>query len=330
MSSKREAWVDYVKVFACILVVLGHFFQSMVKAKIIPQNDLYTWFNTTIYYFHVPLFFICSGYLYQKYSVVDDWKSWKQSVVKKTVALGVPYFVFSFTTWILKSIFASSVNTEIGGLGYTLFIHPTAPYWYLYVLFLFFLVTLTIKNSGMAIFLVVVATILKVVSILGVCDILQIYAVSNFASNWIWFVLGMLMSVIGIKKMNRTDLGYVLFAIFIVLSTVFYHNESGVISFALGLMACSAVVMIANGAENNIVAECATIYTMPIFLMHTLFAAPVRIVLLKVGVNIVWVQVVVGIAISFIGPIVAMKVLNTVKLDWLIYPERLLKKRKLV
>ena len=67
----REKWVDDIKVIACILVVLGHFFQSMTKASIMPENDLYKWFNTTIYYFHVPLFFICSGYLYQKYSKED-------------------------------------------------------------------------------------------------------------------------------------------------------------------------------------------------------------------------------------------------------------------
>lgn len=37
----REKWVDDVKVIACILVVLGHFFQSMIKANILPENDLY-------------------------------------------------------------------------------------------------------------------------------------------------------------------------------------------------------------------------------------------------------------------------------------------------
>ena len=34
----REKWVDDVKVIACILVVLGHFFQSMVKASIMPER----------------------------------------------------------------------------------------------------------------------------------------------------------------------------------------------------------------------------------------------------------------------------------------------------
>lgn len=40
---------------------------------------------------YVPLFFICSGYLYQKYSKVSDFINWKKNVIKKALALGVPY-----------------------------------------------------------------------------------------------------------------------------------------------------------------------------------------------------------------------------------------------
>ena len=98
---KREARVDYIKLLACILVVLGHFFQSMMKASILPENGLYNWFNSTIYYFQVPLFFICSGYLYQRYSIVTDGKSWIKNVEKKAVVLGIPYFVLSIVTWLL-------------------------------------------------------------------------------------------------------------------------------------------------------------------------------------------------------------------------------------
>lgn len=142
----REKWVDDVKVIACILVVLGHFFQSMTKANILPENNLYGWFNTTIYYFHVPLFFICSGYLYQKYSRVNSVGSWRRNVAKKILALGVPYATFTTATWVLKKVFSSSVNDQIGGLGDTLFFHPTAPYWYLYALFFIFLVTPTFSS----------------------------------------------------------------------------------------------------------------------------------------------------------------------------------------
>lgn len=139
----------------------------MVKASILPDNSLYQWFNTTIYYFHVPLFFICSGYLYQKYSRVDSIGAWKRNVLKKAVALGIPYFVFSFATWLLKTLFADSVNNQIGGLGDTLFLHPTSPYWFLYILFLIFVVTPAVKTlTGMAV-LSGVAIAGKVFQIIG-------------------------------------------------------------------------------------------------------------------------------------------------------------------
>lgn len=167
MEKKREIWVDDVKVIACVLVVLGHFFQSMTKANILPINDLYGWFNRTIYYFHVPLFFICSGYLYQRFSKVDDIKSWGMNVVKKALALGVPYFTFSFATWLLKTIFSGTVNDEIGNLTETLFLKPTSPYWYLYALFFIFLITPTFRSSSMAIGGLIVALIGKTVILIG-------------------------------------------------------------------------------------------------------------------------------------------------------------------
>lgn len=163
----REKWVDDVKVIACILVVLGHFFQSMAKANILPESDLYKWFNTTIYYFHVPLFFICSGYLYQKYSKVNDFRSWKKNVAKKALALGVPYVTFTTATWILKKGFSSSVNDQIGGLGDTLLLHPTSPYWYLYALFFIFLITPTFSTVKMAVVGLTIAALAKTFILTG-------------------------------------------------------------------------------------------------------------------------------------------------------------------
>ena len=82
-TRKREVWVDNIKVFACVLVVLGHFFQGMTKVNILVAGSGYQWFKQSIYLFHVPLFFICSGYVYQKYSEVDTFESWWKNVWKK-------------------------------------------------------------------------------------------------------------------------------------------------------------------------------------------------------------------------------------------------------
>lgn len=159
--------MDDVKVIACILVVVGHFFQSMVKASILPDSGLYEWFITTVYYFHVPLFFICSGYLYQKYSKVNSVGSWRRNVAKKVLALGIPYVTFSTATWVLKKAFSSSVNNQIGELGDTLLFHPASPYWYLYALFFIFLLTPTFKSVKMAIGGLIVAIALKTIALSG-------------------------------------------------------------------------------------------------------------------------------------------------------------------
>lgn len=196
MEKQREIWVDNVKVIACILVVLGHFFQSMTKANILPTNNLYLWFNQTIYYFHVPLFFICSGYLYQRYSRVDSAKSWGRNVIKKALALGVPYFTFSFATWLLKTVFSSSTNNEIGRLFDTLFLHPASPYWYLYALFFIFLITPTFRNKAMAGVGLAIAIVLKALGIIGGYGI---QAISYILSNEIWFVIGMCLSAFELK-----------------------------------------------------------------------------------------------------------------------------------
>lgn len=327
MKGQREVWVDNVKVVACILVVLGHFFQSMTQSGVLPANNLYQWFNQTIYYFHVPLFFICSGYLYQKLSKVNDIYSWGKNVLKKLLVLGVPYFTFSFATWILKTLFSSSVNREIGGLGDTLFLQPTSPYWYLYALFFLFLITPTFQNRTMALAGLIVALILKILGIIGENGI---QVISYTLSNEIWFIIGMCMSVFELKKYiikRNLVIPIVTGALFLVLSIWVYMigTDNKLVSFLLGLIACSSVIMLIERVYENrkqsVVFGILTKYTMPIFLMHTLFAAPLRILLFKFGIYNSAVHVALGILISFAGPIIAAVIMKKSKwLEFFLYP----------
>ena len=325
----REKWVDDVKVIACILVVLGHFFQSMTKANILPENDLYEWFNTTIYYFHVPLFFICSGYLYQKYSKVNSGGSWCKNVTKKALALGVPYLTFSTATWLLKTLFADSVNKQADGLFRTLVVNPSAPYWYLYALFFIFLVTLTFSSVKAAIVGLIIALAAKILILTGGGT--SIYAVSAVLSNEIWFVLGMSICAFNVQLKGRKVQGTILGLLFIILSIVVYTAEisGSVISFTMGLLACVAVIlMVANSEEKfNKGMDFLAKYTMPIFLMHTLFAAPMRSMLLKMGITNAVVHIVLGLGISFAGPIIAAWIMKKTKwLEFFLYPNKFIRK----
>ena len=326
----REKWVDDVKVIACILVVLGHFFQSMTKANILPENDLYQWFNTTIYYFHVPLFFICSGYLYQKYSKINSVDSWYKNVAKKALALGVPYVSFSTATWVLKKAFSSSVNDQIGGLGDTLLFHPASPYWYLYALFFIFLLTPTFKSVKMAVGGLVVAITMKTIALSG--GGYGVYAVSTVLSNEIWFVLGMSICAFNVRLKGRKVQGTICGLLFMILSVAAYKAEisGGVISFAMGLLAL-AVILMAAGFEGGLGrgVDFLAKYTMPIFLMHTLFAAPLRSILMKIGIENAVIHVVLGLGISFAGPIIAAWIMKKTKwLEFFLYPNKILMKAR--
>lgn len=315
---EREVWIDCIKVFACILVVLGHFFQSMVSSQIIADTTVYQWFNKTIYYFHVQLFFISSGYLFQKYSKINSFESWKHHIVKKAIALGVPYIIFSTLTWILKAFFAGSINHQMsGGLLYTLLVLPASPYWYLYCLFIIFVITPTFKDKKAAGIGLGLAILALVILHMGLSP--DIYVLTTVLSNEIWFVIGMCLAIINyehmISKINKW-LSLILGGVFLLLSIIVYYFN--IVHFGiqifLGILASVAVMeaakMISWKAKWNIMIKYLAQYTMPIFLMHTLWAAPVRIILMKINIEHPVIHIVVGIGISFIGPIVCAIILK--------------------
>lgn len=88
-----------------------------------------------------------------------------------------------------------------------------------------------------------------------------------------------------VQMKGKRAQGTIFGLLFIILSIVVYTAEisGSMISFIMGLLACVAVILMVADFEEmfsrgmDFLAK----YTMPIFLMHTLFAAPLRSVLLK-------------------------------------------------
>lgn len=87
-DNKRINWIDSIKGFGIILVVLGH----------TSGIDIYLY--KFIYSFHMPLFFILSGYLwnYKKYRVF----SFRDIFLKKFKLYILPYFFFAIVNLILQ------------------------------------------------------------------------------------------------------------------------------------------------------------------------------------------------------------------------------------
>lgn len=324
--SARERWVDNVKALACALVVLGHFSQSMVKAGIVAPDDVYAWFQMTIYTFHVQLFFICSGYLYQRYSTVDSLDSWWGNVKKKLIVLGVPYVVFTIATLALKVLAGDGANSPASSVFVTLFLDPTAPYWYLYTLFFLFALTPTAKTKRHALLMLLIALALKMGSLLGAVEGLP-FIIKSVTSNGIWFAAGICLSSLNMRERLGT-IAVKVGALFLPLSIWAYaFFDSSILDFIIGCLACVFVVSCAlncpcSAHMQGIFDRCAQ-YTMPVYLMHTIFAAGMRVALIRLGIFSPVAHVILGIAVSFVGPVVAMLVMDRLKpLDFFVYPIR--------
>jgi fucose 4-O-acetylase-like acetyltransferase len=75
-QEKRNGWLDIAKGIAIILVVVGHSASFDVSP---------------IYWFHMPAFFIISGFLYKPLSNRNDIKGW---LIKRGKQLLIPYLFF--------------------------------------------------------------------------------------------------------------------------------------------------------------------------------------------------------------------------------------------
>lgn len=91
MQNERNNTVTYVKAVGITLMVLGH---------IIPYPSM--WWNA-IYAFHMPLFFLMSGYCFKE-KYLDDAK---QFVLRKIKGIYVPFVAFSLVYLTLHNVFSS-------------------------------------------------------------------------------------------------------------------------------------------------------------------------------------------------------------------------------
>lgn len=65
MVNERIVWIDFLKLFAIFLVVLGHviLFMGLKQNEVMHENTLYSF----IYSFHMPLFMTISGFFLINY-----------------------------------------------------------------------------------------------------------------------------------------------------------------------------------------------------------------------------------------------------------------------
>lgn len=322
---KREKWIDYTKAFACVLVVLGHLLQGLNKAHIAWNQEFYQYIDTFIYIFHMPLFMCISGYLYKKTVKINTIKEYISFVKKKLINLGIPYVLFYLLHIGINMIFAKSVNNPMGVQEILrIFTQPIAPFWFLYALFFIFLliplVEKVAKGNSKKVFL-----FLGILHIIAIFFKFNIYAIDIVMQFAVYFYLGALLYKKGIKEYSNiqytiTIVGYSILAVFYCyleinssISTIYLQIIKMILAILGTYVSLIIFKKIENKLENNLVYNAISKYNFQIYLLHTIFIAGTRIVLIKVFISNFYIQLILGLVAGILGPIIFAKIVEKFK-----------------
>ena len=231
MNKEHYRYIDVLKGFGIILVVLGH---------LNPNIYLEKW----IYSFHMFLFFFLSGYVFKKKS--DFWEQLRKSAN----SLLLPYIFWNGVAIIFSLIIKEyTLFVGIKKIFYFDLVSWNSPVWFLVVLFWTRLAYQLLSNKK----IVLIPTLFFMVacSYFGIFDILPM-GLNILPDAIIYFGIGKLLSEIKIEKWH-----YALIAPMMVVSIVgsqindrisMYGNYFGnyIISLLVGICAITWIFLTAK------------------------------------------------------------------------------------
>lgn len=311
---QRNTLVDKLKGYACFLVLFGHVIMGIRLAGInIPQ--FFEGMEKFIWSFHVALFLFLSGVVYK---VTDEWRGkgsrWK-FILHKLYNLGIPYIVFS-VVYILINSFVGQANTQSSfGDVLTIWRTPVAQYWYLYALF--FLFCIWTAFSGVLnnlLITVIVASASYIAPIFGISfGIFDLAIYSALA-----FGVGTFINFSVLEKPPVwVRCLVVFFHICVSVALIFFDMiEAPYVKDIMLLFGIySSISFISLIQEFKPVSHFLNFvnkYSFQIYLLHTIFTAGIRIVLMRFNITEWWIHVILGtvcgLVFSVLAAIIAKKI----------------------
>ena len=329
---KRNLLVDRLKGYACFLVLFGHVIMGIRVAGI----DIPSFFwglEKFIWSFHVALFLFLSGVVYK---VTGEWKGKKTKtgfILYKLYNLGIPYVVFS-VVYIAINAIVGQANTQASfGDILNIWKTPVAQYWYLYALFFLFVIwTLLsgyLKNWQITVFALVIGYLTPFSGLsLGSLDVAFYSALAFGVGTFIDF-----------EKLSEPSFAVKLIAIIIhIAAAVFFiiqnKIEAPLIKELMVLLGIYSSIMFISLIQRikpfSRFLDFVNKYSFQIYLLHTIFTAGIRIVLVRINVTSWVIHIIVGTAVGLICSVAIAKIAEKVKpLNFFFFPSRAFKKTKI-
>lgn len=298
----REPLWDVSRGIGILLVVFGHVLRGLNSAAIVPSNHWLMTIDYAIYTFHMPLFFLLAG--------LNAGKGLSKSGNYKNnlFSLTYPYLLWSTIQGLVQVAASGSTNGNISlkDLAELIIFKPFGQFWFLYALFLCQSFTLIARPNRFAL-----VTISMIAYPLGVNFDLGI--ISKTLIFFLFYATGIIFSekIKGYIELFSNYIYLAVFAIGLVISIAAAHFFGDYMSptalpaafIGIFFIFLTSKFLIKFNISNFF--EIIGLASLPIYLMHILFGSGARIILMKFGIENIYIQLlsgmVAGSALSFIS-----------------------------
>ena len=313
---KRLQFVDSIKGFAIICVVLGHVANGYIGEGL--TNGIYSDLHKFVYAFHMPLFFMVSGYLFDRGYFSDNGLQTGRFRTQ-LINLICLYFLYCLLTAGSKMLFgAYAINqVTVKDLLY-IPIKPIQHYWYLYVLAIYYCIF-----SRPVIYRQNCAILLSVTLILSVAShwipLAVPFEMRRLLHNMFFFCSGIAMN----RKEGAKRPGYLCFLllpVILLLYILFWNNERSlydipIVSTILGI-ACSLFIWEVfrqyDFPGKSRVLSFAGKHSLEIYLLHSFVVTAERTVFRKLNIRneilIILISTITGVIIPVIISMISRKI----------------------
>lgn len=227
---ERYNELDLMKGIGIILVYLGHSF----NLKGLVGNSIYSYLWNIIYSFHMPLFFLISGFLMNNGKEIQL----KKYYIHKIKRILIPYFFINLIDFFPRTLFPNLVNSKFDIMR--VFFYGTKITWFIYTLFMIFMIfpfleKYILKKDRYYLF----GIILILVNYFKVFSKIEIFSINVVVGYLLYFYIGYIIRSIYKNKIingiwNKNIIFLMFGVIFLVFSyKSFYLNYFNSIIFAL-------------------------------------------------------------------------------------------------
>ncbi|MCT4490109.1 acyltransferase [Levilactobacillus parabrevis] len=322
MAKKRIHWVDMVKGYGIVLVVIGHSLAAFNRRVSTPDIHSDFIFNC-IYSYHMALFFFVSGIF------IHSWahKHTNKAIKIKFKRLMFPYFIWGIILILIEGIYTHNIQLiRIVELP----VRPTLILWFLYSLFIdyliyYFIIRIT-KNNTLVIlsFSLIIFFIGSVITHevkFPVDTTLQVISQSLY--YFIFLYLGSLVNKINYTSMFTNYL-VLLSAIitFVGLNWVSmnfgFGNFYPLLKFIVTVSGIYSTVSIMYLLEKYSFVNRLFTYlgqlTMPIYLMHKIIVELVSLLAIKLT-SLMWPFALITTVLSILVCIIGYNIIKNIHLE---------------